>query len=84
MFHMMGAFVEFERAMIHERINSGLTRARAQGAVLGRPRVPEDLERAREGRTAMWAQIGRKRTGRFGADGAVKLAFVGIIVDRAL
>ena len=31
MFQMLGVFAEFERAMIKERINVGLARARAQG-----------------------------------------------------
>lgn len=38
LFQMMGVFAEFERAMIRERVNSGLARARAQGKTLGRPR----------------------------------------------
>jgi len=33
----MGVFAEFERAMIRERVNAGLTRAKAQGKKLGRP-----------------------------------------------
>jgi DNA invertase Pin-like site-specific DNA recombinase len=37
MFQMMGVFAEFERAMIVERVNAGLARARAQGKTLGRP-----------------------------------------------
>jgi DNA invertase Pin-like site-specific DNA recombinase len=37
MFQMMGVFAEFERAMIVERVNAGLARARAQGTRLGRP-----------------------------------------------
>jgi DNA invertase Pin-like site-specific DNA recombinase len=37
MFQMMGVFAEFERAMIHERVMAGLTRARAEGKTLGRP-----------------------------------------------
>lgn len=37
MFQMMGVFAEFERAMIVERVNAGLARARAQGKRLGRP-----------------------------------------------
>ncbi len=37
MFQMLGVFAEFERAMIQERINAGLARARAQGKRLGRP-----------------------------------------------
>lgn len=39
LFQMLGVFSEFERAMIRERINAGLARARAQGKKLGRPRV---------------------------------------------
>ncbi len=37
MFQMMGVFAEFERAMIRERVMSGLARARDQGTRLGRP-----------------------------------------------
>ena len=37
MFQMMGVFAEFERAMIVERVNAGLARARAEGKRLGRP-----------------------------------------------
>ncbi len=39
MFQMLGVFSEFERAMIAERVKSGLARARANGKRLGRPRV---------------------------------------------
>jgi DNA invertase Pin-like site-specific DNA recombinase len=49
MFQMMGVFAEFERAMIRERVNAGLARARAQGKRLGRPRVDAAAEaRVRE------------------------------------
>src|SRR5207344_1849304 len=34
MFQMMGVFAEFERAMIRERVKSGLQRTRAQGKKL--------------------------------------------------
>jgi DNA invertase Pin-like site-specific DNA recombinase len=44
MFQMMGVFAEFERAMIRERVNSGLARAKAQGKTLGRPRVTSEME----------------------------------------
>jgi DNA invertase Pin-like site-specific DNA recombinase len=44
MFQMMGVFAEFERAMIRERVQAGLQRARAQGKQLGRPRVTEQRE----------------------------------------
>lgn len=36
MFHMIGAFAEFERAMIRERVVHGLKFARSQGRVGGR------------------------------------------------
>jgi DNA invertase Pin-like site-specific DNA recombinase len=46
MFQMMGVFAEFERAMIRERVNAGLARARAQGKRLGRPPIPSATEAA--------------------------------------
>ena len=44
MFQMLGVFAEFERAIIKERINAGLARARARGKTLGRPRVSVTVE----------------------------------------
>ena len=41
MFQLCGAFAEFERGMIQERVKAGLQRAKAQGKTLGRPKVPE-------------------------------------------
>ena len=41
LFQMMGVFAEFERAMIRERVNAGLARAKAQGTKLGRPRLDD-------------------------------------------
>jgi len=46
MFQMLGVFSEFERAMIRERVNAGLARARAEGATLGRPRLDNATETA--------------------------------------
>ncbi len=44
LFQMMGVFAEFERAMIQERINAGIARARKYGTrsgkPIGRPRIP--------------------------------------------
>ncbi len=37
-FHLMGALAEFERDLIRERTNAGLSAARARGRVSGRPR----------------------------------------------
>ena len=44
MFRMMGVFTEFEWEMIVERVKAGLKRARAEGKVLGRPRVGVAVE----------------------------------------
>jgi DNA invertase Pin-like site-specific DNA recombinase len=43
MFQMVGAFSEFERAMISERVKSGMMRARANGRHLGRPKLDTAL-----------------------------------------
>src|SRR6202007_1712165 len=49
MFQMCGVFAEFERAMIVERVNSGLARAKAKG-VKSRPcAVPLPPRRGRVG-----------------------------------
>lgn len=44
MFQMLGVFSEFERAMIRERVNAGLARAKANGTVLGRRRTSAAIE----------------------------------------
>jgi DNA invertase Pin-like site-specific DNA recombinase len=46
MFQMLGVFAEFERAMIVERVKSGLARARAAGKRLGRPMIPRRKDEA--------------------------------------
>ena len=46
MFQMLDVFSAFERAMIVERVQAGLQRARAQGKQLGRPRIEAHLEAA--------------------------------------
>ena len=43
---MLGIFSEFERALIVERTTAGLARARANGKVLGRPKVTGEVEAA--------------------------------------
>jgi len=52
--HLLGAFAEFERAMIQERVIAGVRRAQAKGKHCGRPRVELDIRPAlalmREGR----------------------------------
>ena len=44
LFQMMGVFAEFERSMIQERVKAGLERAKAEGKVLGRPKVSSKQE----------------------------------------
>jgi DNA invertase Pin-like site-specific DNA recombinase len=54
-FGVMASLAEFERALIQERIKSGLRRAVAQGKAIGRPKAAIDPARAhqlrREGRS---------------------------------
>jgi DNA invertase Pin-like site-specific DNA recombinase len=45
MFQITGAFAEFERSMIQQRVKLGLKRAVAQGKHLGRPAIALELER---------------------------------------
>lgn len=44
-FQVTGAFAEFERTMIRQRIRAGLKRAVAQGVKLGRPKLDSTTER---------------------------------------
>jgi len=50
LFQMLGVFAEFERAIIQERINAGIARARVKGTKSGRPigraRIGAKLEEA--------------------------------------
>jgi DNA invertase Pin-like site-specific DNA recombinase len=43
--HVLGAIAEFERARIAERVRLGVSRARAQGKRLGRPKLKIDATR---------------------------------------
>jgi DNA invertase Pin-like site-specific DNA recombinase len=45
MFQVTGAFAEFERSMIRQRLDAGLKRAVAAGKQLGRPRIDQALEK---------------------------------------
>jgi DNA invertase Pin-like site-specific DNA recombinase len=49
MFQVTGAFAEFERSMIRQRIRAGLKRAKEAGKKLGRPRIPAELEKRIQG-----------------------------------
>ena len=46
MMQMVGAFAEFERAMIRERTSAGLAQARTEGRIGGRRRKIGDKQRA--------------------------------------
>ena len=65
MFQVTGAFAEFERGMIQQRIHAGLKRAVEAGKQLGRPRIPAQLEkriqtqlRAKKGMLAVAKECG--------------------------
>ncbi|HEV8417043.1 MAG TPA: recombinase family protein [Bryobacteraceae bacterium] len=45
MFHIVGAFAQFERELIRERVRSGMAHARAMGKRIGRPRALIDREK---------------------------------------
>ena len=50
MFQVTGAFAEFERSLMRQRIHAGLQRAVANGKTLGRPlNDPEAIDKARQG-----------------------------------
>jgi DNA invertase Pin-like site-specific DNA recombinase len=44
-FQVAGAFAEFERSIIRQRVKAGLKRAVAQGVKLGRPKIDSATER---------------------------------------
>ena len=56
MFQVTGAFAEFERSMIRQRVNAGLKRAIEAGKTLGRPR--QDQLRAGNGIIKVAREIG--------------------------
>ena len=47
MFSMLGAFAEFERDLINERVREGIAKAKANGTKFGKPRVIEAEKRRR-------------------------------------
>jgi DNA invertase Pin-like site-specific DNA recombinase len=46
MFQIMGAFAEFERAMIQERVRAGLARAKGEGKTWAGPKIAPATETA--------------------------------------
>jgi DNA invertase Pin-like site-specific DNA recombinase len=47
-FHIAGAFAQFERKLIQERINAGLARAKLEGKIMGRPKGSKDKRKRRK------------------------------------
>jgi DNA invertase Pin-like site-specific DNA recombinase len=65
MFQMLGVFAEFERAMIRERVMTGLARARAEGKQLGRRPVEQSKAKKVKQALALRCQgIGIRRIAR--------------------
>jgi DNA invertase Pin-like site-specific DNA recombinase len=63
MFQVCGAFAEFERSMIRQRVHAGLKRAIAQGKQLGRPRPDRSrYGKANPGATALRQRHTQDRT----------------------
>lgn len=48
LFHVMGAFAQFERDLIAERVRAGMAHARAMGKRIGRPWAVIDAEKVRQ------------------------------------
>ena len=55
-FSIAGAFAQFERRLIQERVNAGLERAKSEGKKLGRPKGSKDKKtRRKSGYHLRWA-----------------------------
>jgi DNA invertase Pin-like site-specific DNA recombinase len=55
-FSIAGAFAQFERKLIQERVNAGLDRAKKEGKTLGRPKGSSDKKvRRKSGYLLRWA-----------------------------
>lgn len=59
-FSIAGAFAQFERKLIQERINAGLIRAKSEGKILGRPKGSIDKKERR--RSGYWQRWSKKPT----------------------
>jgi DNA invertase Pin-like site-specific DNA recombinase len=74
MLQMSGVFAEFERAMLMERINAGIARAKRAGKIFGRPKVSLPVE----------AAIRSHRAAGLGIHKTAKLVGVGVSVVQRL
>ena len=69
MFQVTGAFAEFERSMIRQRVHAGLKRAVEQGKQLGRPKIAEALEKPHFKKRKQHGSRTRKQVNRWGCGG---------------
>lgn len=61
-FNIAGSFAQFERALIQERINAGLSRAKAEGKAIGRQKGSKDkTKRNRDGYFRRWKDYKRAK-----------------------
>jgi DNA invertase Pin-like site-specific DNA recombinase len=76
MFGMMGVFAEFERAMIQERVKSGIERAKDKGTksgrAIGRPKIGSEASAAKQKEAR--AKVARIMAMREAGDGYQKIA----------
>src|SRR6202012_1262763 len=72
-FTIVGAFSEFERDMIVQRVNAGLDRARKAGVTLGRPRLGAEKNRDKAAARSKVADKVRSALSR-GDKGILKIA----------
>jgi DNA invertase Pin-like site-specific DNA recombinase len=64
-FHILSAFAEFERDIIRERTFDGLSRAKAEGKILGRPIGSNDKKRRnKSGYYLRWQKAKGKEAGK--------------------
>lgn len=59
MFNIYAAFAQFEKDTIIERVNAGLSRARAKGKVFGRPRKEIDFKKVLEAYEVACSRVNR-------------------------
>ena len=85
MFQMMGVFAEFERAIIVERINAGMARAKAQGTASGKPIGRPKLSAGREAqvRQLLAAGTGILKTARLVGTGVATVQRIKAAADNA-
>lgn len=59
MFNIYAAFAQFEKDTIIERVNAGLSRAKAKGKAFGRPRKAIDFNKVLEAHEIACSRVNR-------------------------